>query len=367
MKNKTFQKYITSVLFVLIGAAGGIVLSSITNELSDLDFIVSIAVGVLLFFATIYLHIIIHEGGHCLFGLLTGYRFVSFRVGSLMWIRTKDGIRRKKYSLAGTGGQCLMEPPGEIGDDFPFVLYNMGGVIINLITALIFWLLSLICKGNPYLHVFCLLMVVSGIGLAVTNGIPIRALVNNDGSNTLELIRNPAAKRAFWIQMKANALISDGVSIGDMPEEWFAMPDKKDYDSGLVSYIPYARTDRMITLGQFDEAYELRQHILAEVTGLPGIYRTILLSEDIFYELTHQKRAEVVEGIYTKEFAKTAAQMRSLPPILRMECLKAKVFDHDEAKFEKNMAEYEKLLKNYPYETEGENDRKLLMDALNQA
>ena len=58
--------------------------------------------------------------------------------------------------------------------------------------------------------------------------------------------------------------------------------------------------------------------------------------------------------------------MRSLPPILRMECLKAKLHDHDDAKFKKNMAEYEKLLKEYPYVTEGENDRRLLNDALKQ-
>ena len=31
-----------------------------------------------------FLHIIIHESGHLLFGLFSGYQFVSFRVGSLM-------------------------------------------------------------------------------------------------------------------------------------------------------------------------------------------------------------------------------------------------------------------------------------------
>jgi len=366
MKKSTLQKYIVPVMFIIIGAAGGIVISRITDEITGLSFPVAIAVGLLLFGIALYIHIIIHEGGHCLFGLLSGYRFVSFRVGSLMWLRTPEGIKRKKYSLAGTGGQCLMEPPGDINDDFPVVLYNMGGVIVNLIAAALFWLLSMLCKSNPYLHVFCSLMTVCGIGLALTNGIPLKGLVNNDGSNTLELIGNPAAKRAFWISMKVNAKISDGISIADLPEEWFEMPEKKDYNSSLISYIPYARNDRLLTLGRFEEASELRKHILAEVTGLPGIYRALLQSEDIFYELTHENRKEVIDSIYTAEFAKTVKQIRSLPPILRMECLKAKLHDHDDAKFKKNMAEYEKLLKSYPYATEGENDRRLLNDALKQ-
>ena len=363
---KTLQKYIIPFLFVIIGAVGGIVISRVTDELTGLSFPAALALGLMLFGISLYIHIIIHESGHCLFGLLSGYRFVSFRVGSLMWIRTSEGIRRKKYSLAGTGGQCLMEPPGNIDDPFPVVLYNMGGVIVNLSAAALFWLLSLLCKNNAYLHVFCNLMVVCGIGLALTNGIPLKGLVNNDGSNTLEIISNPAAKRAFWISMKVNAKVSDGISIGDLPEEWFEMPDPKDYDNSLISYIPYAKNDRLLTQGRYDEASQLRKHILAEVTGLPGIYRTLLQSEDIFYELSHENRAEVINRIYTKEFAKTVKTMRSLPPILRMECLKAKIHDRDEAKFTKNMAEYEKLLKEYPYVTEGENDRRILMDALSQ-
>ena len=34
-------------------------------------------------FGAILLHVIIHEAGHLVFGLLSGYRFVSFRIFSL--------------------------------------------------------------------------------------------------------------------------------------------------------------------------------------------------------------------------------------------------------------------------------------------
>lgn len=38
----------------------------------------------------VFVQIILHEGGHLIFGLATGYRFVSFRVGSLTLIKEKE-------------------------------------------------------------------------------------------------------------------------------------------------------------------------------------------------------------------------------------------------------------------------------------
>ena len=51
-------------------------------------------VDLLVFFVAVilsyYLHIIIHEGGHLVFGLRSGYQFVSFRIGSLILYK-EDG------------------------------------------------------------------------------------------------------------------------------------------------------------------------------------------------------------------------------------------------------------------------------------
>ena len=94
--------------------------------------------GLLLFvgmYAAMFLQIIIHEGGHLIFGLLTGYGFASFRIGSLMWKKEGDSLKFCRFSLAGTGGQCLMTPPDMADGKFPYVLYNLGGSLANLISA----------------------------------------------------------------------------------------------------------------------------------------------------------------------------------------------------------------------------------------
>ena len=48
--------------------------------------------------------LILHEGGHLVCGLATGYRFVSFRIGSWMLQREHGKLRVRKFTLAGTGG-----------------------------------------------------------------------------------------------------------------------------------------------------------------------------------------------------------------------------------------------------------------------
>ena len=68
---------------------------------------------------------------------MSGYRFCSFRIGSVMLTRENGRYKIKKYSIAGTGGQCLMEPPGSVDGRLPYRLYNMGGAIMNVAASAI--------------------------------------------------------------------------------------------------------------------------------------------------------------------------------------------------------------------------------------
>ena len=88
---------------------------------------------ILSFAVIVYVLIITHEAGHLVCGLLSGYKFVSFRIGSLIFVKQEDKILRKKFSIPGTGGQCLLDPPDKDEDGgYPAVLYNLGGGLSNL-------------------------------------------------------------------------------------------------------------------------------------------------------------------------------------------------------------------------------------------
>ena len=77
------------------------------------------ALGMIMYFVTVYLQIIIHECGHMVFGLMSGYKFRSIRFGSFMIVSIEGKLRFKRYSLAGTGGQCLMSPPELVDGKMP--------------------------------------------------------------------------------------------------------------------------------------------------------------------------------------------------------------------------------------------------------
>ena len=104
-----------------------------------------LAILILLF--SIFLQVLLHEGGHLVCGLATGYRFVSFRIFNLTFIRKDGKLCIKRFSLAGTGGQCLLTPPERPLEDIPTTLYNLGGVLANLLTAILAFLPLLTVDG----------------------------------------------------------------------------------------------------------------------------------------------------------------------------------------------------------------------------
>ena len=102
------QSWIPMLLSLLLGGCAGVLL---LNYLIPLGGGLSLGQKLLLFaltllslYAAMLLQVIIHEAGHLVFGLLTGYRFLSFRVFSLMLVREEEKLRFRRYSLAGTGG-----------------------------------------------------------------------------------------------------------------------------------------------------------------------------------------------------------------------------------------------------------------------
>ena len=112
MKEKRKKKFkLSDLLGGLLGGALGFFVSYLGfKNGEDGSGAISIIVIMLSAMISIYIHIIIHEGGHLLFGIISGYKFVSFRIASLTLVK-EDKFKFKRYSIPGTAGQCLMDPP----------------------------------------------------------------------------------------------------------------------------------------------------------------------------------------------------------------------------------------------------------------
>ena len=106
------------------------------------------------------------------------------------------------------------------------LLYNLGGVIANVAVSALFLGLYFITKDIRIVPMLCMLMVIMGMGIAITNGVPMRLQgIDNDGRNALSMKQDPSAVRSFWIQLKISEQVARGVRLRDMPEEWFVLPD----------------------------------------------------------------------------------------------------------------------------------------------
>ena len=122
-----------------------------------------IIVLLLIMYVAIFAQIIIHEAGHLIFGLVSGYQFSSFRIFSFMWVKENGRIRLRRLSVAGTGGQCLMAPPDMVDGKIPLVLYNLGGSLMNFISAIVCLGLYFAFDENRFLSVAMLMSAVMGV------------------------------------------------------------------------------------------------------------------------------------------------------------------------------------------------------------
>lgn len=344
------------LLYLAIGGQSGILFIRYADALPG-SFLLRMAVLIAGVYAAMALQIAIHEAGHLVFGLLTGYRFSSYRFFGLMWIMRDGKLCFRRMKLAGTGGQCLMLPP-DWSESCPYVLYNLGGVLMNLISALL--CLLLLPVAAPLCRLFLLLLAMIGLLLAITNGLPLRfGPVDNDGRNILSIRRSPAARRAFWLQMKAYERQAAGERLRDMPKDWFSVPGDEAPENSIIAAVAVNRASRLMDAHRFAEASALQDRLLAQ-EDLAGLYRGLLRCDRIFCELIGEGNEDVLNALMTREQTRFIQSMKSFPSVLRTQIALALLRDHDAAAAEKLRAAFDRMARSHPYPSDIESERELL-------
>lgn len=318
------------------------------------------------FLVGIYLQIMIHEGGHLVFGLLTGYAFSSFRVGSVMLVRENGKLVFRKYSLAGTGGQCLMTPPDMVDGKFPVMLYNLGGPLANVIVSVIALVIFALLPLGSLWGNLCLGIAAAGVYLAVLNGVPMRlGGIDNDGRNALSLTKNQDAMEAFWLQMKVNEQISKGLRLKDMPEEWFAVPSEEAMKNPMVAARAVVACNRLVDQQDFSGAREMIARLLEAESGILPLHRRMLTCDRIYLELIGENRGDVLDKWYTKELEQFMKSMKTSPTVHRTRYAYFLLHTKDMEKARRIKEKFEKVAKTYPYPSDIQSERELIEIAEN--
>ena len=370
---KKFQpaQLVTIIIIPLIGVIGGYCIGRLLDDLSahylKLPFPLPLVITMVYIFVVIYAQLILHEAGHLVCGLASGYRFSSFRVGSLMLFKDGDRLKFKTLSIAGTGGQCLMLPPQREDGRIPFQLYFLGGVLANFITSVVAVMLCFVTPRDsalfPLLGAFALI----GLTIGLMNAIPLRlAMLDNDG-NTLRLLKkDPQAVLAFYQMMRIHSRIAAGDRVKDMPQDLFQTPDSADTTNAMIASIEVYRCNRLLDEQKLTEAANSIRALLSSEAAIAGIHRGLLVCDLVYCSLMMDHKDEATALLDAQQL-KFMLSMKRFPGVLRTQYAVALLRDHDAALALDVQTKFDRMALRYPYASDITSERELMRAALDKS
>ena len=310
-------------------------------------------------FIAFYFHIIIHEAGHLIAGKLSGYKLVLFGVGNMAIIRDEGKLVCKKYGIVGAAGQCLMSPP-EVADTqykYPFIFYNLGGGLANILFSILFVIISFLTSGNISMVFFVLSFV--GILLGLINIIPLKLNgIANDGLNILACCKRLESRRALWIQLKFVALVTQGVRLCDMPQEW--VENVGTPTDALIGFLAVLRCSYHLDKGEIEQASDYAKSVIKSPGKMLELHKNELQCELLFCNLIRGCQAEEVEKLYTAELCKHIKALATHLSKHRLMYAYERLYLKDEAKANKTLEIFEKSCLQTPFRGEIAGERELI-------
>ena len=270
MKNKIIQGVLQLIGIMVVGAIVGYFVGKIAGDsLSGVD-----KPNIILFFITgvisFILHIIVHEAGHLVFGLLSGYKFVSFRVFDFKIIKDENGKLNFRYEkIAGTGGQCLMRASEYIEGKFKYKLYLLGGVIFNIVFSIVSWLIL----PSYYTLLFALI----GFTLAFLNLIPMGF---NDGMTFYHASKDETTRFILFLQLEYVYYQSIGKNLlieqPEIVEKINSLEITKN--NYLTDSLEFIKLDGLEYFFEFDALYNESRKLYIERDDLLPVYKVELMA-----------------------------------------------------------------------------------------
>ena len=270
MKNKIIQGVLQLIGIMAVGAVVGYFVGKIAGDsLSRGDapnIIFLLLAGVIAF----VLQIIVHEVGHLVCGLISGYKFVSFRVFDFKIIKDENGKLNFRYEkIAGTGGQCLMRAPEYVEGKFKYKLYLLGGVIFNVLFSIVFWLIL----PSYYTLLFALI----GFTLAFLNLIPMGF---NDGMTFYHASKDETTRFVLYLQLEYVYYQSIGKNLLiERPEIVEKINSLEITNTNyLTDSLEFIKLDGLEYFFEFNTLYNEARKLYVERDNLLPVYKVELMA-----------------------------------------------------------------------------------------
>lgn len=229
-------------------------------------------------FLSVYVHLLLHEGGHFLFGKLSGYQLISFQVRRFKYRQADHSLRRMQTASPLLAGQCLMAPPKADYAEVPFRGYLLGGILANALTGACLYSAAFLMdlRAGAVMVLFSFVPV----WMALSNFFP---KGQNDGAVLKEASRSLPARQLLLQQLEMAQLIEAEVPFTDLPDAYFACLGEARYEkSFLIDYFYMVAYVRALGNLDFEEADSLLWAFSAHRPVKESVYWPIYLMESLF-------------------------------------------------------------------------------------
>ena len=320
--------------------------------------------GILLLFVAFFLQVIIHEAGHMVAGLLRGWSFMSFMVLGLVLSKRDGRFYLSHFAIPGVGGQCLMSPPKGGDTDFGIAFYNAGGILMNILVALVSVVLLVVyCHDLSWdLNIFLASLCISGIVFAATNGIPAcQGGIPNDGKNIEQLRKDSFATYIFLTTMDVMGKLQQGCPVGDAMDRYLSRGQKLDYANPIhVMAVNFDLSSAVARL-DFETAYEILDAMKSEEHKIVSIYQKEILFEKVFlYLVAPRDGVDVGELIDSETLKYFEMQTAFRPTALRVKYAFARLYECNEEKADIIYRQFQKVCERYHVRGEVVSEQKLM-------
>lgn len=264
----------------------------------------------------LYLNIILHEAGHLVGGLLSGYRFAAFCVFNLTILKENGKLTIKKYKAPGASGICVLSPPDIRNGTYPFKLYVSGGFLTNfLVSAACFSLFYYLADTADFWARAFLVVGIICAFLGFINFLPLNAdTALSDGYLLFNIgkEKNTVTRRGCWSLFRFQALDAEGVRPRNIPAEVFNWVDIGDIRDIFILATACNQYKYLLDRQELNKARALMQALCDNLHNVSKMQKMSCYFDLFFHALIDDEcRQEEMDRLYTKELKDYAKAARS--------------------------------------------------------
>lgn len=254
------------------------------------------------------LNVIVHEGGHLLFGWLSGMKFASVTVGRVGLFRTGKKIRFSRRS--GYAGATQMFPKNGSCVRGRALLFSLGGVVLNVIYGVVFLVLFFRAERFPALFFFELFAPIN-LMEALTALYPVELPSGKtDGAFALGILQGKPEEDVALRVLQAQGILYRGV-FSDIPQDLLFQAPVVREDAAAFCALMQLRWQYLFWKGD-------REGVLREYSRLKALFceqninRAELACDLAYLSMTNGEK-ERAEGYFSEaaEASETCAYYRA--------------------------------------------------------